>query len=195
MPFLTTALRWCNRNILLPITACFILGISAGHSHPFPAYAASIALVLLFLAALIFSPRRQQAALFLSLPLFFLAGYLHLLQQLMLPKTGGQLAALLVEQSQVTLVGRLASMVEESTTQTEQGEAIISRFELEAEEVLLGHRWQSVRGRVRLTMQSRAEGLRPGMSLMILAKLGPAGSFKTPGSFDYQAIWPPKVST
>lgn len=185
MPSPAAALCWCNRNILLPITACFILGISTARSHPLPAYAASIALVLLFIAALILS-HRQQAALFLSLPLFFLAGYLHLLQQLELPKTGGQLAALMHEQTQVTLVGTLASMIEESTVQTEQDEAIISRFELEAEEVLLRHRWQSVRGRVRLTMQGRADGLLPGMSLMILAKLGPAGSFNTPGSFDYQ---------
>jgi len=186
MPFLTTALRWCDRNILLPITVCFLFGISTAYSHPFSAYAASIALALLFLATLIFSRRRQQLALFLSLPLFFLAGYLHLLQQLDLPKTGEQLAALLEEQSQVTVVGTLASMIEESTVQTEQGEEIISRFELEAEEVLLRHTWQSVRGRVRLTMQGRADGLLPGMSLMILAKLGEAGSFNTPGSFDYQ---------
>src|SRR5512133_1972246 len=112
MPFLTTVLRWCNRNILLPVTACFILGISTARSHPLPAYAASIALVLLFIAALI-----------------FLAGYLHLLQQLTLPKTGGQFAALLAEQSQVTVVGKLASMIEESTVQTDQGEDIISHFE------------------------------------------------------------------
>jgi competence protein ComEC len=73
-------------------------------------------------------------------------------------------------------------MVEES----EQADEIISRFELETEEVLLDTTWQAAHGRVRLAMSGRADDLRPGISLMILAKVGSPEGFKTPGAFDYQ---------
>ncbi|WP_417909575.1 DNA internalization-related competence protein ComEC/Rec2 [Candidatus Electronema sp. PJ] len=175
-------LRWCEYNILLPVTICFILGISAGRSHFLPEQVLIIALVLLIGAALLLHHRQPRAALFLSLPIFFLVGQINLLHHLAKPHTAGQLAALLTEERRVTLVGTLASMIEES----EQDGEIISRFELETEEVLLDKTWQAVRGRVRLAMPGQADDLRPGLSLMLLAKVGPSESFNTPGAFDYQ---------
>lgn len=181
MPSPAAALRWCERNILLPVTVCFILGISAGQTQLLPEQTAIIALVLLAIAALVLHHR---IALLLSLPIFFLTGHLHLLHHLATPHAAGQLAALLTkEERRVTLVGTLASMIEES----EQDGEVISRFELEAEEVLLDTTWQAVRGRVRLAMLGKADELRPGISLMLLAKVGPPEGFKTPGAFDYQS--------
>lgn len=187
MPFLNTARCWCGRNILLPVTVCFMVGILVGHAQPprIPERAAVI--VFLLLAALALYIRKQQLALFLSLPLFLLAGYLHVLHQLDLPKTAGHIAALIQEQRQVTLVGTLASMAETGTVRTEDGEEIISRFELDAEEVRIEQHWQAVRGRVRLSVPGRADDLLPGASLMILAQIGPPSRFNTPGSFDYPA--------
>uniref|UniRef100_UPI0040564CA0 DNA internalization-related competence protein ComEC/Rec2 n=1 Tax=Candidatus Electronema sp. TaxID=2698783 RepID=UPI0040564CA0 len=180
MPSPAAVLRWCERNILLPVTVCFILGISAGRSNLLPEQTAVIALALLAIAALVLHHRH---ALLLSLPIFFLTGHLHLLQHLAKPHAAGQLAAVLTEEERrVTLVGTLASMIEES----EQDGEIISRFELEAEEVLLDKTWRAVRGRVRLAMLGKADDLRPGISLMLLAKVGPPEGFKTPGAFDYQ---------
>ncbi|CAK8718212.1 Competence protein ComEC [Candidatus Electronema halotolerans] len=178
------ALRWCERNLLLPVTACFLLGIIAGKLHPLLAEPATV-LALLLIAALALVLRSKQAALFLSLPLFFLTGHLHVRHQLNAPQAVGQLASLIHEQTQVTLVGTLAGMVETGTKQTEQGKELISRFVLETEEVRLGQHWQPVRGRVRLSLPGRADDLRPGATLMLLAKIGPPHRFKTPGAFNY----------
>jgi competence protein ComEC len=168
----------------LPVTACFLLGIIAGKLHPLLAEpAAGIALLLITAPALLL--RSKRAALFLSLPLFFTAGHLHVRHQLNAPQAAGQLAALIHEQTQVTLVGTLAGMVETGLAQTEQGEEVISRFVLNAEEVRLDQRWQPVRGKVRLSLPGRADDLRPGATLMLSAKIGPPHRFKTPGAFDY----------
>ncbi len=179
-----SALRWCERNILLPVTACFLFGIITGKLHPLLAEPAAV-LALLLIAALALLLRSKRTALFLSLPLFFIAGHLHVRHQLNAPQTAGQLAALIHEQTQVTLVGTLAGMVETGLAQTEQGEELISRFVLNAEEVRLGQHWQPVRGKVRLSLPDRADDLQPGATLMLLAKIGPPHRFKTPGPFDY----------
>ncbi len=178
------AFLWCERNILLPVTDCFLLGIITGKLYPLLAEPAAVS-ALLLIAALAFLLRTKQAAIFLSLPLFLLTGYVHVLHQLDLPKTAGQLAALIHEQTQVTLVGTLVGMAETGTAQTEQGEELISRFALDVEEVRLGRQWQSVRGRVRLSIPGRADDLLPGATLMVLASIGPPHRFNTPGSFDY----------
>ncbi len=174
------ALCWCEGNILLPVTLCFIFGILAGRFQPLLVESATLSLLLLI--ALSFFLRRKQAALFLSLPLFVLIGNLHVVQQLNVPQTTGQLAALIHEQTQVTLVGTLAGMVETNTAQKEEP---ISRFTLDAEEVRLGQHWQPVRGKVRLSLSGRADDLLPGSTLMLLASIGPPHRFKTPGAFDY----------
>ena len=183
-PARAAALRWCERNILLPVTACFLLGIIAGKLHPLLAEPANV-VALLLIAALALLLRSKQAALFLSLPLFFLAGHLHVRHQLALPQHAGQLASLIHEQTEVTLVGTLAGMTETGLVQTEQGEELLSRFVLEAEELRLDQHWQPVRGKVRLSMPSPADDLLPGATLMLLAKIGPPHRFKTPGAFDY----------
>jgi competence protein ComEC len=177
-------LRWCERNILLPVTACFLLGIIAGKLHPLHAEPAAI-FALMLIATLAFVLRAKQAAIFLILPLFFLTGHLHVRHQLALPQSTGQLASLIHEQTQVTLVGTLAGMAETGAAKTEQGEELISRFALDVEEVRLGQQWQPVRGRVRLSMPGRADDLLPGATLMVLAAVGPPHCFNTPGAFNY----------
>lgn len=182
MPFPAAALRWCERNILLPVTVCFLLGIIAGKLHPPLAEPVTVLALLLIIAPALFLRTKQ---IFLSLPLFFLVGYLHLLHQLALPQRAGQLASLIHEQTQVTLVGTLAGMAEIGTVQTGQGEEVMSGFVLDVEEVRLDQHWRTVRGKVRLSMPGRADALRPGATLMLLASIGPPRRFKTPGTFDY----------
>ncbi|MCI5166206.1 MAG: DNA internalization-related competence protein ComEC/Rec2 [Candidatus Electrothrix sp. GM3_4] len=98
---------------------------------------------------------------------------------------------MLLERHKVTLVGTLDSMVEESVFQQDGQDVTVSRFEIEVEDLLLhgsGMSWQPVHGRVRLSMQGRADALQPGMTLMIPAKVAPITNFKTPGIFDYQGF-------
>jgi competence protein ComEC len=64
-----------------------------------------------------------------------------------------------------------------------------SRFEIDAREVLLHngrHNRLPIHGRIRLSIRSRVQDLQPGMTLMVLAKIGRITNFKTPGTFDYK---------
>jgi competence protein ComEC len=213
--YIRLCLRWCDRNILLPITLCFMLGTVAGRFQPpclsfLSEAGALIAVLLLSSAALFLSLYRKKhkrthnptalllnIPIVLTLPLFFLIGHLNILYHLKIPHAAGHIFTLLQEQSQVTLVGTLATMVEErveeSTSldneqQTEQ-QSVKSRFEVEVQDILLhdGRKiWQPTHGRIRLSMQGRADDLRPGMTLMILARAGPITNFETPGVFDYK---------
>ncbi|CAK8713477.1 Competence protein ComEC [Candidatus Electrothrix laxa] len=215
---LRQCLRWSDRNIFLLATLAFLLGIIFAHSYPFVFVellterlligavlvlaGSSFAIYLKNLQKKISSP----LSLLLILPIFFLLGNLALLHQVKQTQTpqaqiNGHIATLLRERHQVTnqvthqvtLVGVLDTMVEESVFQRDGQEVIVSRFEIQAEDVLLHNNvhnnrtnWQPVYGRVRLSMQGRADALQPGMTLMIPAKVGPIVNFKTPGVFDYQ---------
>lgn len=133
--------------------------------------------------------REDWFSLLLLLPFFFLLGALVLQHQLERSLAKGHLARLLKEQQQVTLRGTLDSMSEVRAGQQEGEEVYISRFEIEVEEVLLHESetsWQSVYGRVRLSMQGKNDALQPGMALIIAARVGPVTAFQTPGAFDYQ---------
>ncbi len=174
--------QWCNYNILIPATLCCLLGTITGRLYPdiFSQTSIVALLILSVTAALYFSFRQQQASLFLCLPLFVLIGHLNTNYHLQQAETPGHIAALLPKQQTVTLVGTLAAMVEYD------GEK--SRFEIESSQLLLhNHRqqWQPVHGRVRLSMRGTIKHLQPGMTLMILAKIGRITNFKTPGAFDY----------
>ncbi|XOF33576.1 MAG: DNA internalization-related competence protein ComEC/Rec2 [Candidatus Electrothrix sp. YB6] len=194
---------WCDRNILLPVTLCFLAGTAAGNSScsssPLLSEgAAVIALLLLSAAALLlFLYRRYKAlSLFLSLPLFFLIGYLNAAAHLQIPRAAGHIAALLQEQQQVTLVGTLVTMIEESGTPDVEDEEqeVRSRFELEVQDILLHdgrQSWQPTHGRVRLSMRGsmnrRKNRMQPGVTLMVSARAGPVTGFQVPGAFDYPA--------
>ncbi len=193
-------LRWADQNIFILITLSFLFGIINAHSQfvVFSETLAQAAVVLLVgIGLLCYQRRKKRSSLsfflfFPFLPLFFLLGHLVLLHRLQEPQANGHIASLLRERQEVTLVGVLETMVEERVVQQDGQEQILSRFEIEAEEILFhkkdknGANWQPVQGRVRLSMQGRADELQPGMSLMIPAKAGPVANFKTPGIFDYQ---------
>ncbi|MCI5224176.1 MAG: ComEC family competence protein, partial [Candidatus Electrothrix sp. AR4] len=206
-------IQWCDRNILLPITLCFIFGTATAYfkSSFFSEPGILIAVFLLAALAFVFYRYRKHQQynptalfnilpLFLTLPLFFLIGHLNTLYHLKIPHTTGHIFTLLRQQSQVTLTGTLATMVEESgsmdnelynqydTKQTEQ-QRITSKFEIDVQEILLhdgGKTWRPTHGRIQLSMQGKVDDLRPGMQLMILARAGPITHFKTPGVFDYK---------
>ena len=191
-------LRWCDRNIFLLVSLSFLLGIVFAHSPPFVfadflTEPLLIGAVLLLASSAVFLYLKSTAisllSLLLILPLFFLLGNLALLYQAKQSQTAGHVATLLRERRQVTLVGVLDTMVEERVFHRDGKEVIVSRFEIKAEDVLLhgsAISWHPVHGRVRLSMQGRADALQPGMTLMIPAKVGPIANFKTPGVFDYQ---------
>ncbi len=175
--------QWCDRNILIPVTLCFILGTMSGRLHPALIHLISAIVLLILLSAsiLALSICRHRAALLLCLPLFFLIGHLNTVHHLQKSHAAGHIRNLLDHQQSITLVGTLAAMVE-------QGEEK-SRFELNVHEVLLHDRqsgWLPVHGKVRLSMRGAVTGLEPGMNLMILAKAGPIKNYKTPGAFDYR---------
>ncbi|MCI5126379.1 MAG: ComEC family competence protein, partial [Candidatus Electrothrix sp. AR5] len=212
---LRQCLRWSDRNIFLLATLAFLLGIVFAHSPPFVfadflTERLLIGAVLVLAGSAIFlylkSKTSSLLSLLLILPIFFLLGNLALLHQAKQAQAphaqiNGHIATLLRERNQVThqvthqvtLVGVLNTMVEESVFQRDGQEVIVSRFEIQAEDVLLHNNvhnkqtnWQPVYGRVRLSMQGRADALQPGMTLLIPAKVGPIVNFKTPGVFDYQ---------
>jgi competence protein ComEC len=202
-------LRWSDRNIFLLVSLSFLLGIVFAHSPPL-VFADLLTERLLIGAVLVLAgcavflylkgKTSPVLSLLLILPLFFLLGNLALLYQAKQSQTTqsqnkGHIATLFRERhqvtNQVTLVGILNTMVEESVFQRDGQDVIVSRFEIEAEDVLLHDsaiNWQPVYGRVRLSMQGRADALQPGMTLMIQAKVGPIVNFKTPGVFDYQGF-------
>ncbi|MGB5686865.1 MAG: ComEC/Rec2 family competence protein, partial [Candidatus Electrothrix sp.] len=215
---LRQCLRWSDRNIFLLATLAFLLGIVFADSPPFVfadflTERLLIGAVLVLAGSAVFLYLKSKTSfpfsLLLILPLFFLLGNLALLYQAKQVQTlqaqangdNGHIATLLRGRHQVThqvthhvtLVGVLDTMVEESVFQRDGQEVILSRFEIQAEDVLLHNNvhnnrtnWQPVYGRVRLSMQGRADALQPGMTLMIPAKVGPIVNFKTPGVFDYQ---------
>ena len=175
-------IRWCDYNILIPVTICSLLGTITGRFYPaiLPQTTLVILLTLSAAAALYFSFRKRQAGLFLCLPLFVLIGHLNTIHHLQRPEQTGHIAVLLARQQSVTLVGTLAGMVEYDGKK--------SRFEIESSQMLLHDGtglWQPVHGRVRLSMRGKVKNIQPGMTLMILAKIGPITNFKTPGAFDY----------
>ncbi|WLE97812.1 MAG: DNA internalization-related competence protein ComEC/Rec2 [Candidatus Electrothrix communis] len=206
-------LRWSDRNIFLLVSLSFLLGIIFAYSHSFvfadfltePLLIGAV-LVLAGSAVFLYLKRKTSPllSLLLILPLFFLLGNLALLHQAKQSQTpqsqnSGHIATLLREShqvtNQVTLVSVLDTMVEESVFQRDGQEVIVSRFEIQAQDVLLHNNlhnnrtsWQPVYGRVRLSMQGRADALQPGMTLMTPAKVGPIVNFKTPGVFDYQGF-------
>ncbi|MCI5146363.1 MAG: ComEC family competence protein [Candidatus Electrothrix sp. AR3] len=183
---LSAGILWADRNILLPTTLCFLLGVFTGHRQP-PLFSESIglfALLLLIVGALFLHTRQQRAALFLSLPLFFLVGQLHMLHQI--KKTDSHISAILNSSRMVTLMGTLATMPEERSGRRNE---ITSRFILKVEEVLLHgqqKKWHPTHGKVQLSVSGRVIDLQPGMSLMIRTRAGPVSGFNTPGVFHYQ---------
>ncbi len=195
---------WCDRNILLPITLCFILGTASGRFQPFFLSESLALIVLLALTAVAFvfyvyrqhKPRALffKFSLFISLPLFFLIGHLNILYHLKTPHTAGHIFTLLPEHGQVTLAGTLETMVEESSTldkkkQDREQQSVTSKFEFEVQEILRHDgkkKWLPTHGRIRLSMQGEADDLRPGMTLLISAEAGPVTNFKAPGVFDYK---------
>ena len=175
--------QWCNHNILIPVTLCFILGTESGRLQlPFlPETAAVITLLLLATIIIILYFQQNKAALFLSLPLFFLVGHLNTVHHIREPLTAGHIFNQLDQQSNVSLVGTLATMVELYSEK--------SRFEVQVQEILIhgnNSQWQPVHGRVRLSMRGKINSLQPGTTLMIQAKVGRITNYKTPGSFDYK---------
>ncbi|WPD21411.1 MAG: DNA internalization-related competence protein ComEC/Rec2 [Candidatus Electrothrix scaldis] len=187
-------LRWADRHIFFFAGLSFLLGILSAHSSSFH-LPNSLLLGLALLFALISfacwmkGQREDWFSLLLLLPFFFLLGALVLQHQLERSLAKGHLARLLKEQQQVTLRGTLDSMPEVRAEQQEGEEVYISRFEIEVEEVQLHESetsWQSVHGRVRLSMQGKNDALQPGMALIIAARVGPVTAFQTPGAFDYQ---------
>ncbi|MCI5163867.1 MAG: DUF4131 domain-containing protein, partial [Candidatus Electrothrix sp. AX5] len=185
----------------------FLLGIVFAHSPPFifadfltERLLIDAVLVLAGSSFVIYLKNLQKKisfplSLLLTLPLFFFLGNLALLHQAKRAPTAGHIATQLRERhqvtNQVTLVGTLETMVEESVFEQDGQNVIVSRFEIEAEDLLLhgsATNWQSVYGRVRLSMQGRADALQPGMTVMIPAKVAPITNFKTPGIFDYQGF-------
>ncbi len=176
-------IRWCSHNILIPVTICSCTGTITGRLYPsvFSQASLSALLVLLGVTAITLSFQQKQAALFLCLPLFFLISHLNTTRHLQRPLAPGHISTLLDRQQYVTLVGTLATMVEHTGQK--------SRFEIEAREVLMHngqHKWLPVHGRIRLSIRGKIQYLQPGMSLMILAKIGRITNFKTPGAFDYK---------
>jgi competence protein ComEC len=161
------------------------LGILAGRFFAFPGlqYAAALAVVTLLLRQ-----RSPQLALFLCLPLFFCLGTFHLLHQEKKTQHSGHIATLLQGQEHLSLVGTIHSMVEESTQHRQGEELVLSRFVLAAEEVLHQQQWRPVHGKVRVTLLGKAEGLEPGMTVLLLTRAGPAPDFTSPGAFDYQGF-------
>lgn len=175
--------QWCDHNILIPITLCCILGIVTGRRQPsiFSETAAVIVLLLLVLIGIILYFQQKKAALFLALPLFFLVGHLNTVHHVKAPLAAGHIYNLLNRQSSVTLVGTLATMVEQYSEK--------SRFEIQVQEILVHGEhssWQPAHGRVRLSMRGKTDSLQPGSTLMILAKVARITNFKTPGGFDYK---------
>ena len=179
-----TWLRWCDANILLPLTCSFILGILAGKFFPavLPATGGLIALALLSTAVLLLYPLHKQSVVFLSLPLFFLVGMLHVSHHIQSPEARANIVSLIKEKTSVTLVGTLASMVEQDREK--------SRLQIKLREILPHNNglseWQPVHGRIRLSMRGSREDLRPGDTLMILATVRRITNVKTPGVFDYR---------
>ncbi|MEA2114477.1 MAG: DNA internalization-related competence protein ComEC/Rec2 [Thermodesulfobacteriota bacterium] len=174
--------QWCDHNILIPVTICCILGTVTGRRQPsvLPETAAVIVLLLLVLIAIILCFQQKKAALLLALPLFFLVGYLNTVHHVKAPLAPGHIYNLLNQQRSVTLVGTLATMVEQYSDK--------SRFEIQVQEILIhgDHASrQPVHGRVRLSMRGKTDSLQPGTTLMILAKVSRITNFKTPGRFDY----------
>ena len=174
--------QWCDHNILIPVTLCCILGTVTGRQQPYvlAETAAVIALLLMLSIAIILYVQQKKAALLLALPLFFLVGHLNTVHHVKAPLAAGHIYNLLKEQSSVTLVGTLATMVEQYSDK--------SRFEIQVQEILVHGEhasWQPVHGRVRLSMRGKTDSLQPGTTLMILAKVSKITNFKTPGRFDY----------
>ncbi|MCW5211856.1 DNA internalization-related competence protein ComEC/Rec2 [Desulfobulbus sp. TB] len=199
--------RWCDQNIFLFIPLFFALGIFTAHTHPslFPLFFLPSSFLVLFffigfigVAVLFYCKHRANSlvTLLLILPLFFLLGNSALVQQIKKPQNAGHLASLIQVPQKITLVGILDTMIEERRErvlqQSDRERGVISRFEIETQEVLLHNLdnsagdWQPVHGRVRLSMQGRADALQPGMTLIISAQVGPITYFQTPGAFDYQ---------
>ena len=174
--------QWCDHNILIPVTLCCILGTVTGRQQPsvLPETAAVIVLLLLVLIAIFLYFQPKKAALLLVLPLFFLVGHLNTVHHVKAPLAAGHIYNLLKKQSSVTLVGTLATMVEQYSDK--------SRFEIQVQEILVHGEhasWQPVHGRVRLSMRGKTDNLQPGTTLMILTKVARITNFKTPGRFDY----------
>lgn len=175
-------IRWCDYNILIPVTLCCLLGTITGRLYLHILSQTSLVVLLILSAAsgLYFSFRQRQVALFLCLPLFIFTGHLNTIHHLQQAEAPDHIAALLPEQQFVTLVGTLAAMIEYD------GEK--SRFEIKSSQLLLHNsrrQWQPVHGRVRLSMRGKIKNLQPGMTLMILARVSRITNFKTPGTFDY----------
>jgi competence protein ComEC len=189
-------LCWSDRNILILITLAFLLGIINARSQLLVLSKALAQFAVILLASTIFlgwlSKKINSFSSFLLLLItFFLLGDLTLLHRLQQPQAVNHIASLLKERQEVTLVGTLETMIEERVVEQDGQKQILSRFEIEAEDILFhrnGASWQPVQGRVRLSMQGRADKLQPGMSLIIPARAGPVVNFKTPGVFDYKGF-------
>ena len=176
--------QWCDHNILIPVTLCCILGTVIGHQqYPDIPHTTIPYLLLTLLAVAAFSLcfRHKKTALFLTLPLFMVVGYLNTVHQLTTPLSAGHLYNLVNQQSKVTLVGTLITMVEQ--------DGIKSRFEIKVQEIMVHDNHASLQpahGRVRLSMYGTLETVEPGDTLMILAKVNRTTNYKIPGAFDYQ---------
>jgi competence protein ComEC len=195
--FLAQLLRWADQNIFILISLSFLCGIISAHSQ-LVLFSETVvqAAVILLVSTVFWGYLRRKINSFFSflllLIIFFLLGYLVLLHSLEKSQAEGHIASLLRKRQEVSLVGVVQTMVEERVIEQGGEEQFFSRFEIEAEEMLVHKKdkkvgsWQPVHGRVRVSMQGRGAELQPGMSLMIRVKAGPVANFKTPGIFDYQ---------
>ncbi len=173
-------------NLLLWVVPLYMAGgMTAGRfglqaRHPI----LIITAVALALGTAFMEWRQRGNALFLLLPLFFLAGLIRTGQALAPVADPADIAIMISGKTTVTLSGVLARMVEFDGQN--------SRFELALDGVLfhdssLAEDFRPARGLVRLTMRNRFDpAILPGAHLLVITTLDRIHNYRTPGAFDYR---------
>ena len=181
-------IRSCRENLLVWVTICLIAGSSAAFvvaPVTTDMRVEVIALVLFLLLAGLALALPTGYRPLSTLPLFFVIGCFHThhaLQPLVDPY---HIDHHIHQKTEVTLVGRIVSMVEFDGEKT--------RFEVAVEEILPQDipreevSFEPIRGKVILTVPEAIDPTyMPGMKIMALSTLDRIRNYQTPGAFNYR---------
>lgn len=180
----------CADNLLVSLALCFIIGASCAFwLNNLLAELPTTAIVLALMAGclLLAMVANNRFRPLTTLPFFMLVGLLHTHLALQPISDPHHIARLISKPIKVTLVGRIATMVEKN------GER--SRFELDCEAVLMHDEipspfqanFQPVRGTVLLSAPGSLDAsLLPGTRIMAIALVDRIRPYQTPGVFDYR---------
>lgn len=174
---------WVFRNLLLPVTCCFILGATL--TLPVSTLSPQIVLpaiigtlILSLIGCRIIGPNPTLLLLF-----FFILGFFHTRQALQPPKDPSHIYNLVQKKTYLTLDGTITNMVSQGGDK--------SRFVLKLTKIIYRDKPGSGRihratGKIRLSMRGRTPPfVLPGQRVLVVATVDRIHNHLTPGTFDY----------